>query len=94
MDPVTASQKVNIAIRRAKDLSASAKAHPLLDRHREPEYVYTPYEFRGTHVKRVIADPERELANKVRNAIAASRADIYERLRSQFASDDDCGCES
>ena len=94
MDPVTASQKVSFALQRVKDLRTATQSPDFLDRHREKKSVYSPYEFRGVHVKRVIADPERELANKVRDAIASSRADIYNRLRAQFGSDDDCGCES
>jgi len=92
MDPVTAEQKVDVALRRVADIRSRVNPSPYLDRPREKTSVFSCYVERGVRVKRVHLSSRDDEVGRIREAIMKSRQELYDRLAKQFGGDD-CGCD-
>jgi hypothetical protein len=91
MDSSSAQKQVELAVQRTKQLRSASRLRRPVYRPRKKKSIFSPYETRGVHVKRVMLDHSDETAARVREAFAKSREDLYARLVAQFGGDD-CGC--
>ena len=91
MDSSSAQKQVELAVQRTKNLRSASRFSRPVSRPRRKKSIYSPYQCRGVHVKRVAIDNSDDAAKRIREAFAKSREDLYARLVAQFGGDD-CGC--